>query len=144
MRSSVTASQAGQSIGVNLGNDAIASPLADSQGSWTAKFTVPEIPAGNRLVTVKTTDGEMKIPFLVSAGISLSATRTSPANLIAVSGAGFGASERGIKVTVGQVTVAAGYRPTSAAHGAWTSPRQSSLPDHTRSPPPARLRPRTT
>ena len=110
--------QAGQSLGVNLGNDAIASPLADSRGSWTAKFTVPEIPAGNRLVTIKTTDGETKIPFLISAGISLSVTRTSPANLIAVSGSGFGASERGIKVTVDQAIVAAGI--SADQRGSWS------------------------
>lgn len=110
--------QAGQSLGVNLGNDVMASPLADPRGSWTAKFTVPEIPAGNRLVTIKTNDGEMKIPFLVSAGISLSADRTSPANPMAVSGAGFGASERGIKVTVGQVTVAAGV--SADQRGSWS------------------------
>ena len=110
--------QAGQSLSVNLGNGVIASPLADSRGSWTAKFTVPEIPAGNRLITIKTTDGEMKMPFLVSAGISVSDTRTSPANLITVSGSGFGASERGITVTVDQDIVAAGI--SADRRGSWS------------------------
>ena len=110
--------QAGQSIGVNLGNDVIASPSADLQGSWTAKFTVPEIPAGNRPVTIKTTDGEMKIPFLVSAGISLSTVQTSPTGPVTVSGVGFGASERGIKVTVDQDIVAAGI--SADQRGSWS------------------------
>ncbi len=107
----------GQSLSVSLGNSSIASPVADSRGSWTSQFIVPASPAGSYPLTIKTIGGDLKIPFLISAGISLSVSRASPTDTIVVSGSGFSQSERGISVSVERTAVASGI--SADRRGSW-------------------------
>ena len=110
--------EAGQSLSVSFGDTAAGSPVADSNGSWTATFAVPSAPSGSYLITVKSTGGELRIPFLISAGLTLSVTQAGPTEVISVSGAGFGATERGISVSVDRTAVASGI--SADRRGSWT------------------------
>ena len=110
--------EAGQSLSVSFGDTAVGSPVADSNGSWTATFAVPSVPSGSYLITVKSTSGELRIPFLISAGLTLSVTQAGPTEVISVSGAGFGATERGISVSVDRTAVASGI--SADRRGSWT------------------------
>ena len=110
--------EAGQSITVDFANASIGSPVADSQGSWNARFFVPSLPAGSYSITVESLGGETKIPFLVSSRVTLSVAQAGPTESISVSGAGFAATERGISVSVDRTAVASGI--SADRRGAWT------------------------
>ena len=111
--------EAGQSLAVSFENTSIASPVADSLGSWTANFMVPPSPAGSYLMLIKGGGIEIKTPFLVTASISLSATQAGPTELISVTGSGFGASERGISISVDRNTEQSGI--SAGQRGSWTT-----------------------
>ena len=111
--------EAGQSLAVSFENTSIASPVADSLGSWTANFMVPPSPAGSYSIVIKGGGVEIKTPFLVTASISLSATRAGPTELISVTGSGFGASERGISISVDRNTEQSGI--SAGIRGSWTA-----------------------
>ena len=110
--------EAGQSLSVRFQDTVIASPVADSKGSWTATFAVPSAPAGSYSITIHGTGGEIKVPFLVSAGLSLSVAQAGPTETISVSGVGFGAMERGISISVDRTAVASGI--SADRRGSWT------------------------
>ena len=110
--------EAGQSLSIIFRDAAVASPVADSHGSWTANFSVPAAPAGSYSIAIKGTGGELDIPFLVSAGLSLSVAQAGPTETISVSGVGFGAVERGISISVDRTAVASGI--SADRRGSWT------------------------
>ena len=87
--------KAGQSLAVSFENTSIASPVADSLGSWTADFMVPPSPAGSYSIVIKGAGIEIKTPFLVTASISLSVTKAGPTEPVSVTGSGFGARRTG-------------------------------------------------
>ena len=110
---------AGQSISVSFEATTVATPLADSQGAWTASFTVPPSPAGTYSIAISGPAGQRKIPYLVTPALSLSTPRGGPTESITVSGVGFAANEKGISVTLDQTPVASGV--SADRNGSWST-----------------------
>ena len=111
--------KAGQSLSVSFENTSIASPVADSLGSWTANFISPPSPAGSYSIVIKGAGIEIKTPFLVTASISLSVTQAGPTEPVSVTGSGFGAGERGISISVDRNTEQSGI--SADQRGSWTA-----------------------
>ena len=111
--------EAGQSLAVSFENTSIASPVADSLGSWTANFMAPPSPAGSYAIVIKGSGIEIKTPFLVTASISLSVTQAGPTEPVSVTGSGFSAGERGINISVDRNTEQSGI--SADQRGSWTA-----------------------
>ena len=110
---------AGQNISISFATTVVASPTADSEGSWNTSFRIPASPAGTYSVIVSGSSGELKVPLLLTPVLILSETRGEPGSSVTVAGSGFGANENGITVTLDQESVASGIKADDA--GSWTT-----------------------
>jgi hypothetical protein len=75
---------------------------ADENGSWQYSFQIPPSPQGSHKIDAQGDDSRpydvRDATFTVTAGISLSALSGSPGNTLTVTGNGFVANERDIKI----------------------------------------------
>ena len=110
-----TANQTG--IPIKFGATVVASPSADSQGSWTSTLTVPPSPSGPHFIEVSASP-PLKVPFTVSPTINVGGNLGEPGSPVTVTGSGFAANEKGITVTLDQTPVAAGV--AANAEGSWS------------------------
>jgi len=106
-------------IPVRFGSDVVASPSANSHGSWTTTVTIPPSTTGTYLINVSGPNGQLEVPFTVTPAVSLVRTRGEPGNSVSVKGWGFGANEKDITVTLEQTRVASGI--SADADGSWTA-----------------------
>ena len=104
-------------IPIKFGVTVVASPSADSQGSWTSNLTVPPSPSGTHLIGVSASP-PLKVPFTVSPTITLGGNLGEPGSSVTVTGSGFAANEKGITVTLDQTPVAAGIAANT--EGSWS------------------------
>ena len=97
---------------------------AGAGGSWSAIFTVPASPSGNHTLdaygAVMQTANVSDVSFYVTPAITINPAKGSPGNTITVTGAGFGANESGITVTLDGKVVSS-VTITASAVGAWSS-----------------------
>jgi len=105
-------------IPIKFGTAVLASPSANSQGSWTSALTVPPSPAGTIFIEVSGVTPPLDVPFTVTPTISLGATLGKPGTSVSVTGSGFGANENGISVILDQTPVAEGI--SANAEGFWS------------------------
>ncbi|MBM3941721.1 MAG: hypothetical protein FJ316_02115 [SAR202 cluster bacterium] len=94
---------------------------ANAQGAWTYNFTVPPSPTGSHTIAAGGASSQGAPPdtvYSVTPALSLNRTSGPPGTSIAVTGAGFGASERGITITFEGTPVASGINAN--AQGSWT------------------------
>lgn len=105
-------------IPIKFGGAVVASPSANSNGSWTSTLTVPQSPAGTRFIEISGASPTLEVPFAVTPTISLAGTLGEPGSSVTVTGSGFGTNEKGITVTLGQTPVAAGI--SANTEGSWS------------------------
>ena len=110
---------AGQNVSISIATTVVASPTADSKGSWTTSFRIPASPAGTYSVLVSGSFGELEVPLRLTPILILSETRAGPGSSITVAGWGFGTNENGIGVSLDQVSVVSGI--TADDGGSWTA-----------------------
>lgn len=110
---------AGQNVSISFATTIVASPTADSEGSWNTRFIIPASPAGTYSFIVAGPSVELKVPYLLTPGLILSETRVGPGSSVTATGSGFGANETGITVTLDQESVASGI--TADRGGSWTT-----------------------
>jgi hypothetical protein len=96
---------------------------ADENGSWQCNFQIPPSAQGSHKIDAQGDDSRLNdvrdATFTVTAGISLSALSGSPGNTITVTGNGFVANERDIKVLFDEEPVETGteiIRADDAGH----------------------------
>ncbi|MBI4304092.1 MAG: IPT/TIG domain-containing protein [Chloroflexi bacterium] len=110
-------------ITVTFNGTAVISSITAVSGTWTSSFVIPAIPSGSYIVdafgTVTTTTNVTDVIFTVTPSISLSKTTGPAGTAVAVTGAGFAASETGITVTFDGAQVATGI--AANAQGGWTA-----------------------
>jgi len=106
-------------IPIKFGTTVVASPSANSQGSWTNTLTIPPSPAGTHFIEVSGASPPLEVPFTVTPTISLGGTLGEPGSSVTVTGSGFGANEKGITVTLDQTPIATGI--SANAEGSWST-----------------------
>ena len=110
---------AGQNLSISIATTVVASPTADSQGSWNTSFRIPGSPAGTYSIIVSGSFGELEVPLLLTPALSLSETRAGPGSSVTVAGSGFAANENGISISLDQVSVVSGI--TADDGGSWSA-----------------------
>ncbi|MFB3118934.1 MAG: IPT/TIG domain-containing protein, partial [Stenotrophomonas maltophilia] len=106
-------------IPIDFGSNTVASATSDGNGSWTAAFKVPAVAAGKYSINVGGSNTELQLTMAVVPKINLRRHVGSPRELIAISGQGFAAQEREIKVTLAETTVASDI--TAGSDGSWSA-----------------------
>ena len=91
-------------ISVTFGQTTLASGIvADAQGSWTASFAVPTLPANTYQViasgSLSQSANVKNGSFTITSKIVLTPPSAVPGSSVSVSGSGFKTSERGIAIT---------------------------------------------
>ncbi len=97
------------------------SATADSNGSWTATFTVPVSAGSSHAVGAKgaTTASVPTVTFTTLASISLNKTSGVAGSSITINGSGFAAGENNIIITYDNTQVKTGI--TADSTGSWSS-----------------------
>ena len=102
-----------QEIEVTLGESVVASDItAGSDGSWSATFIVPALPSGAYPVlasgSVTSRPDILEDSFNISLHLTLGATSGIPGKAVSISGRGFGAGEKDIRINYDGIIVASG------------------------------------
>ena len=106
-------------ISINFDGSTVALANSDGNGSWTATFKVPAAATGKYSITVGGSNTELHLTMAVIPTISLKRHVGSPRELITITGQGFAAQEREIKVTLADTIVASDI--TAGADGSWSA-----------------------
>ena len=106
-------------IPIDFGSSTIATATSDGNGSWTAAFQVPAAATGKYQINVGGSNTELKLMMAVVPKVNLSRHLGSPRELITITGDGFEAREREIKVTLADTTVASDI--TAGTDGSWSA-----------------------
>ncbi|MFQ6029594.1 MAG: IPT/TIG domain-containing protein, partial [Dehalococcoidia bacterium] len=107
------------SISVNFNDSIVASAVASAQGSWVSKFTVPSAPKGTYTVYIVGGSSELEVQLSVTPALQLTQSQARPGESNSVSGTGFGANERDIKITLNNTILASGINAN--ADGSWNT-----------------------
>ncbi len=95
---------------------------ADSQGGWSATFTVPASTYGSHTIDASgTSTSSTNVPditFAITPGISINPTSGLPGSLVTVTSSGFGAGETGISVIYDGTVVSSGI--SASTQGGWS------------------------
>ena len=106
-------------IPIDFGSSTVASATSDGNGSWTATFKVPAAATGKYPINVRGSNTELQLTMAVVPMISLGRHVGSPRELVTISGQGFAAQEKEIKVTLADTTVASDI--TAGSDGSWSA-----------------------
>ena len=106
-------------IPIVFGSSTITSATSDGNGSWTAPFKVPAAATGKYQINVGGSNTELQLMMAVVPKVNLSRHVGSPRELITITGDGFAAREREIKVTLAETIVASEI--TAGSDGSWSA-----------------------
>ena len=104
-------------ISVNFGQTSLGSTDPNADGSWSLPATIPASPTGSYSIRTGGGGPVVDAPFGVTPAIAMNPTNVTPGTSVTVSGNGFGASEKGIVIRIGQQTFDGG---SADAQGSWT------------------------
>ena len=112
-------------ITITFDGEEVASNIAaNATGGWSSNFTVPAAASGSHNIgaygATSSAGAVTGANLTVTAAVSLSTTTGAPGSTVTISGAGFGADETGINITLdGQQSLATGIK--ADATGSWTA-----------------------
>ena len=107
----------GRAISIKFEETDVTSSTANAQGSWSARFPIPEFPAGAYSITVVSPRGEVRVPFRVTPSIVLSDSHGEPGASVDLAGFGFAPNEKGISVTLNETQLVSGI--SAGQEGSW-------------------------